>query len=185
VTIGTPPQPVAVQLDTGSTELWVNPTCASSQLPDYCNDLPRYVPGSSTSSNDTAYDFQVTYGSGDVTGKYHLDTMAAGPAVIASNYFGLATTSHIIPMGILGIGPFIYQYTGYYPFIFQLAHQGSIARAAYSLDLRAISDPAGSLTLGGMDTKKYSVILHRHLLCLILRPQTKYIAFGSTLRLWQ
>jgi hypothetical protein len=141
VTLGSNSQPVSVQLDTGSIELWVDPNCANSQLPAFCDTLPRYDPTTSSTSIEYVNVFEVTYGSGSVSGQYYQDTVSAGAASVPGEFFGVAATSETVAFGILGIGPA--PYIGYYPFIYSLANQGSIAKAAFSLDLRSIGDPEG------------------------------------------
>lgn len=75
VSIGTPPQLVDVQLDTGSSELWVDPYCAGSNDPTVCNALPRYDPATSSTAVDLDGTFQIQYGTGDVEGEYWSDTV--------------------------------------------------------------------------------------------------------------
>jgi hypothetical protein len=75
VSIGTPPQLVDVQLDTGSSELWVDPYCAGSYDPTVCNELPRYNPTTSSTAVDLAGTFDIQYGTGDVQGEYWSDTV--------------------------------------------------------------------------------------------------------------
>jgi hypothetical protein len=107
--------------------------------------LPRYNPATSTTSHELPPqgDFGVTYGSGSVVGEYYQDTVSAGAVSIPGSYFGVANTSTIVPFGILGIGPTFPQYIGYSPFIYALASQGTISKAAFALDLRSINDPQG------------------------------------------
>lgn len=40
---GTPGQLVPVKVDTGSSELWTNPTCSKSSAPDFCRVMPRFT----------------------------------------------------------------------------------------------------------------------------------------------
>jgi len=75
VTIGTPPQPIDVQLDTGSSELWVNPNCTGSYNPTVCNKLPRYDPTTSSTAADQNGTFEISYGTGNVAGEYWKDTV--------------------------------------------------------------------------------------------------------------
>jgi hypothetical protein len=75
VTIGTPPQTIDVSLDTGSSELWVNPNCAGSYNPTVCNELPRYDPATSSTAVDQDGTFDIAYGTGDVEGEYWKDTV--------------------------------------------------------------------------------------------------------------
>lgn len=75
VTIGTPPQIIDVSLDTGSSELWVNPYCAGSYNPTVCDALPRYDPTNSSTAVDQDTTFDISYGTGDVEGEYWRDTV--------------------------------------------------------------------------------------------------------------
>ncbi|KAF2668184.1 acid protease [Microthyrium microscopicum] len=154
LSLGSNSQSAMVQLDTGSVELWVDPICASSQSPDFCNALPRYDPTTSTTSHNLQTQFGIQYGSGSVQGTYYTDTVASGSASIPGLQFGVATQSDFLSFGILGLGPVIFP-APYEPFIYQLATQNTIASPAFSLDLRSINDPEGSIIFGGLDTMKY------------------------------
>jgi hypothetical protein len=81
VSIGTPPQPVVLALDTGSSETWVNPTCATASTPNQvteCNNSPRYDPSKSSSYSEGYLDFSLSYGKGSAYGEYALDTITIG-----------------------------------------------------------------------------------------------------------
>lgn len=78
VTIGTPPQPVWVDLDTGSSELWVDPDCANAYNPTFCNTVPRYDPSQSSTAVDQDATFEIQYGTGNVDGEYYKDTVGVG-----------------------------------------------------------------------------------------------------------
>lgn len=78
VEIGTPPQTVGLILDTGSFELWVNPSCKSSAMPDYCESFPRFDETKSSSFNDTGKLSLLTYGQGHAMVVYAKDVVSIG-----------------------------------------------------------------------------------------------------------
>jgi len=141
VTIGSNKQKVTVQLDTGSSELWVNPTCSTVQSPSnraYCNSIPRYVPGTSSKNLNTP--FVIHYGKGDTTGTYYTDDISIGSGSLKAQQFGVATRSVDLPFGILGVGPDTILFN--YPSLLRnLATQKQINSAAFSLDLHNPSSP--------------------------------------------
>lgn len=75
VSVGTPQQTIDVVLDTGSSELWVDPTCANSYNPARCDTLPRYDPNNSSTAVDEGQPFSIQYGTGATSGEYLLDTV--------------------------------------------------------------------------------------------------------------
>lgn len=67
-------QVVDVLIDTGSFELWVDPVCSKSNVPEYCAAFGRYDPAqSSTSRKIDGSGFAIKYGSGQVAGDYYKD----------------------------------------------------------------------------------------------------------------
>jgi hypothetical protein len=78
VEIGTPPQLVDVTLDTGSSDLWVDPECSASYSPSYCQSFPQYNPFTSQTYADTGVPFGIEYGTGSVNGEYVTDSVLLG-----------------------------------------------------------------------------------------------------------
>ncbi|KAK0114816.1 hypothetical protein ONS95_014296 [Cadophora gregata] len=161
--IGTPPQNLALSLDTGSSETWVNPQCSTAGPQaniDLCNSFPTYSPNASS----TALDFQqvttLSYGKGTANVDYYSDVFNLGGATVTGQQFGVATSSSDLPVGLMGVGPGI-ELTGYPIIIDTLATQGVTNSRAFSLDLRSYESPDGAIIFGGIDTAKYSGSLEK------------------------
>lgn len=78
VNIGSPPQSVFVQLDTGSFELWVNPDCSDYEAPTdlrFCRAVGFYDPTSSSSAVGLAGTKTLKYGIGSAHIQYVTDTI--------------------------------------------------------------------------------------------------------------
>jgi hypothetical protein len=81
VSIGTPPQPVSVALDTGSSDTWVDPTCSTSgpqSSIDLCNSFPVYNPTDSSTAIDIGLSMSLAYGLGTAEGEYFTDNFLVG-----------------------------------------------------------------------------------------------------------
>ncbi|ROW06659.1 hypothetical protein VPNG_06686 [Cytospora leucostoma] len=156
IEIGTPPQNITVLLDTGSPNLWVNPTCETAATPEICESYPQYnVTDSSTSEFKGTFGF-LHYGIGNATIDWFADTVRIGGLNISNQSFGLAFETYDINNGILGLSPNTNPNSSHYPFVLDsLVEQGLIDSRAFSLDLRDIDSPDGSIIFGGIDTGKY------------------------------
>jgi hypothetical protein len=161
--IGTPPQPVEVAIDTGSSDTWVNPTCsAADDATDaaLCSTLPVFDPKSSSTLVDTGTTFDLDYGSGNAQGEFYKDSWVLGGATITGQQFGVATSSTELPNGLMGVGPGV-ELTGYPTIIDTLVTEGFTQSRAFSLDLRGVDTPTGSIIFGGVDTTKYTGALEK------------------------
>jgi hypothetical protein len=76
--IGTPGQPVTVIIDTGSSDLWVNPVCETSGQPSFCSSFPQYDYTASSTLQDTGAADMLSYGKGNVTLEYVTDLVSIG-----------------------------------------------------------------------------------------------------------
>ncbi|KAF3057013.1 putative aspartic-type endopeptidase OPSB [Trichoderma lentiforme] len=157
--IGTPPQTVYAQIDTGSFELWVNPDCSNVQTSDqrFCRAIGFYDPKSSSTSFVTGSAAQLRYGIGSANVSYVQDSIALpGSATMKDVQFGVADASVDEFSGILGIGAGEGVNTLYPNFIDELAKQGVTKTKAFSLALGSKTEEEGVIIFGGVDTGKFS-----------------------------
>ncbi|KAI0201801.1 aspartic peptidase domain-containing protein [Astrocystis sublimbata] len=163
VAIGTPPQPVTLILDTGSSDVWVLDTnadlCASRTLQSYYGTcLATFEPGDSSTFkvvDRDAFSIQYLDGSG-AEGDYVKDTLHIAGTSIEALQVGLAENS-TINSGLLGIG-FNTNVAASepYPNIIDLfVEQDLIGIRAYSLYLDDLHAETGTVLFGGIDTKKF------------------------------
>ncbi|KAG8529547.1 uncharacterized protein KY384_006184 [Bacidia gigantensis] len=167
ITIGTPPQKFSVQIDTGSSDLWVpsvdSVTCQTNQ--EGCQTFGAFDYSSSSSAKTVAKDaFQISYQDNSaVTGDYINETVTVGQAEVKQLTMGLATDADRA-LGILGIGYGAGETAAanvdsslVYPNIVQqLSDQGIIGSTAYSLWLNDLESLSGNILFGGVDTAKYT-----------------------------
>ncbi|RYC56307.1 hypothetical protein CHU98_g9898 [Xylaria longipes] len=159
--IGTPPQPVFVQLDTGSFELWVNPNCATLQGTSdvrFCRAVGHYDPSSSSTAVELAATKTLRYGIGSANIQYVVDTigLAGTDALLQDVQFGVAADTVDEFSGILGIGYGENVTILYKNLVDQLADQGVISTKAFSLALGSKSEQEGAIIFGGLDTSKFT-----------------------------
>ncbi|KAG5355177.1 Acid protease [Yarrowia sp. B02] len=157
ITIGTPPQQFTVDLDTGSSDLWVAADGSKG----------AYNPKKSSTYQDYKPGFGISYGDGShASGDWVKDTVTFGGASVPQFVFAAASSVNS-ELQIFGIG-----YTGneasnyqseqngqtfqYDNFPIRLAKDGVIDTPAYSLFLDSLDSSTGSVLFGGVDTSKFS-----------------------------
>ncbi|KAJ0107687.1 hypothetical protein J7T55_010293 [Diaporthe amygdali] len=158
--IGSPAQPVYVQLDTGSFELWVNPTCTTLDVSDqqFCNAVGFYDTTKSTTAVNLQSTKTLNYGIGSANITYFKDSIALPGAATAMSavQFGVATSSKSQFSGILGIGYGLGLTTRYPNFVDELARQNQTKVKAYSVALGSKDEGEGVIVFGGVDTSKFA-----------------------------
>ncbi|GAW23308.1 hypothetical protein ANO14919_128640 [Xylariales sp. No.14919] len=163
VALGTPPQPVTLILDTGSSDVWVLDAdadlCQSRTLQLYYGTcLATY-----DHTNSSTYEivdrnaFSISYldGSG-AEGDYIKDTFHIAGTSIKALQVGLAENS-TINSGLLGIGfnTNVAADEPYRNIIDLFVDQNLIDTQAYSLYLDDLRAETGTVLFGGIDTKKF------------------------------
>ncbi|KAL2128651.1 hypothetical protein VTI74DRAFT_8897 [Chaetomium olivicolor] len=160
LSIGTPPQPVFVQLDTGSFELWVNPDCSKVSGPDaaFCQRVGQYDTTKSSTATALGTTRTLRYGIGSANISYFTDTvtLAGSPTALKGVQFGVATASEDAFSGILGIGYGQGIGTKYLNFVDQLKAQNATRVKAYTLALGSKDAQEGVIVFGGVDTSKFA-----------------------------
>ncbi|KAF4511176.1 hypothetical protein G6O67_002996 [Ophiocordyceps sinensis] len=155
VKLGTPSQAVKVNFDTGSDELWVNPTCSKSTDPGFCQNFGRF--NGSQTFVDVKRNSTINYGTGFANLEYGYDYVQIGSSKLSQQLLGVATNSEFAVTGILGAGPNLDGWDSHYPTVIDnLAMQGFTQSRAFSLDIRSLESNRGSVVFGGLDTKKFS-----------------------------
>lgn len=155
--IGTPGDEVSVVFDTGSSVLWVNPSCSNATKTAQCESFGRFSKSSTLQNLNTTGG--VKYGTGYVKYDYVNDYVTLGSAKISQQVFGLATESSQVNYGIMGAGPSLFGFESNGYVIDSLAKQGFTKSRAFGVDLKGIESPRGSVVFGGVDTKKFRGVL--------------------------
>ncbi|KAK5102046.1 hypothetical protein LTS08_004506 [Lithohypha guttulata] len=183
ITIGTPGQGIGLQLDTGSSDLWVaasDSDVCSLGYP-FCSYYGSYdAANSSTFRNITDFgDFYISYVDGTaIQGIYFNDTINIEGTDITGATMALAESADR-DIGIMGIGftenessntinrddPFTYPTV-----LDNMIAQGHINSRSYALWLDDLNDPAstGTILFGGLDIEKYE----GSLVSLPIQPDT-------------
>ncbi|RDA89347.1 putative aspartyl protease [Ophiocordyceps camponoti-leonardi (nom. inval.)] len=172
VDIGSPPQRVTVLVDTGSSELWVNPDCSTAPTEDQqrqCDSFGRYDPSQSqTPAQGPLGSEDIKYGDPSdastqtsVTIQYYRDTVSLGGAHIANQTLGVVDRSRGQTQGILGLAPTLRGPSPYSLVLSSMASQGLIHGRVFSLDLRRAGDASGAVVYGGVDRGRFSGSLER------------------------
>ncbi|SPN99786.1 uncharacterized protein DNG_02638 [Cephalotrichum gorgonifer] len=165
--MGTPAQKVKVVVDTGSSELWVNPDCSkasSEPQQEECIDNGSYDPSGSSTARISNRMKALKYGLGKATIRYVEDDIALpnSDVDLSGVRFGVATESDYVSHGILGLSFGNGLNLEYNSFIDELVDQKIVDSRTVSIALgtKDEQDHSGLITFGGVDTKKFIGDLH-------------------------
>jgi len=160
IQLGTPGQKFNVIFDTGSSDLWV----ASSSCDSSCGRHAKYNSAKSSTyqANGTAFD--ITYGSGPVSGYESVDILQTGGLNLKDMEFAEVTDATGLGLaykigkfdGILGLA-FPILSVNKVPTMFEcMVQQGLVDKAEFSFYLGKESGEKGELLLGGTDSDYYT-----------------------------
>lgn len=165
VSIGTPAQTLALQIDTGSSDLWVNVATSEEceSKGDPCSVAGTYAANSSSSYEYVNSLFNITYvDSSGAAGDYATDTVVIGGSTISAQQFGIGYSSSS-ENGVMGVGyadneacdavPGCTQYSNVPQ---RMVQSGLINSNAYSLWLNDLDASTGSILFGGVNSDKYT-----------------------------
>ena len=176
ISIGTPPQNLSVQLDTGSSDLWIPATYSNICQQPSCDAWGSFDLRKSKTFHqlDDLGRFDISYEDGSrYSGAYFSDDLVIGDRSLtdvtmaladeAANLVqdGLATDNN----GLMGIGFDTNEARvdqgdkAYLGVLSQLKKQGLIRTLSYSLWLDDKDSQIGSVLFGGVDTSKYTAPL--------------------------
>lgn len=164
VTVGTPPQPFSLQLDTGSSDIWFPADNADicQQDADNCPFGTYDAGSSSTYADPNLPEFQIQYVDGtQIAGAYLTDVLNLGGIQLTNMTMAAALQANTRGIGIMGIGfesgessATLNGFT--YPNVINvMKNEGRINSLAYSLWLDDLDSNTGVILFGGVDTNKY------------------------------
>lgn len=159
--VGSKKQSVGVNVDTGSSDLWI----PNDSAPKAIKTLGYYSPSSSSTFQQLGIPFDIGYSdTTTASGTFVRDTVGFGNTVSIKNYqFASVGDTNVTTSGILGLGlypleaPVNYGYgIPYVNFPLALKQSGYISTAAYSVYLSSPQSSSGSIIFGGKDLSKIS-----------------------------
>ena len=166
ITIGTPPQTVSVNFDTGSSDLVVNSPSTAFCKSGGCIFGAYDTNKSSTAtlvSKDLGQPVPISYLVGEAQGDWFTDDVEIAGQSISNFTVGVADLTSTLPQNILGMG---YPAGGTNPANQSTAgamvKAGLIKSASFSVYLNSLASSLGSVLFGGVDTSKFLGALHSY-----------------------
>lgn len=156
ISVGEPAQHFMVQVDTGSSDLWI-----PSKMIQFA--------GYNTTASDTFWylggGFKINYIRHHVNGFWALESVGlpAANVIVTKQQIAIATEAPGSKMGIFGIGPREGESSEkpYPSFIDNLHKQGVISRRAFSMYLGDRESSTGMILFGGTDRSRYKSLARR------------------------
>ncbi|OCH83935.1 acid protease [Obba rivulosa] len=162
LTIGTPGQSFLVDMDTGSSDLWVPSSSCRS-----CSGKRTYNPSSSSTSQKESGTFEIEYGDGSTaSGPIYTDTVTMAGVEATGQYLSAVTSessefSEDPADGLIGLAFPAISNLGHNPFFVTATNQGSVSEGVFAFKL---ASSGSELYLGGTDTSLYSGSIEYHTL---------------------
>lgn len=161
ITIGTPPQNFSVVFDTGSSNLWV-PSAECSWTNFACWIHNKYHSSKSTTYVKDGREFALQYGTGSLKGHLSQDTVNVAGLPVSEAIFGEAIDEPGITFvmakmdGILGLAYPTIAVDQVKPWFNQAVDQGVVPAAQFAFYLSRNVGESGELTLGGVNTDRFT-----------------------------
>ncbi|KAF7365422.1 Acid protease [Mycena venus] len=155
ITVGTPPQTLTVDFDTGSSDTFLPAVGCDAT----CDGHTLYDPAASSTAVNTTDPFFLQFGAGNATGFVFTDTVtiagltAQSQAVGASNHYSVEfEVDNFPPDGLVGMAFPALAVFGDNPLFTTLADQGTVP-PVFGVKL---ADTGSELFLGGVDTALFT-----------------------------
>ncbi|KAH9945288.1 acid protease [Epithele typhae] len=164
VQMGTPPQDYRLLMDSGSADLWVAGESCQSEGGGTCGPHTTLGTTSSSSFKDSGKAFEVTYGTGHVTGTIVTDDITVAGLTLSAHSFGAAATESTdfsdssVPFdGLMGLAQSTLSNQQVLTPVESMAKAGLITDAITSYKISRVSDGTndGEITFGGLDETKF------------------------------
>jgi len=163
IQMGTPPQDFLILMDSGSADLWVGSEDCQSDGGG-CGNHKFLGNQSSSSFVDTGKTFEVTYGTGEVSGDIVQDDITIAGLTLNAHTFGVATSetddfsSDDTPFdGLMGLAQSSLSEQDTPTPIESLASAGLVPDSIVSYKISRLADDKndGEITFGALDTTKF------------------------------
>lgn len=153
---GTPSQTFEVIFDTGSSDLWVPGADCSA-----CGSHSEFDTSVSTTYVSSSTVFDITYGSGSVSGMQAYDTVTIGGLSVTDQEFALVNTvfngySSGKFDGLLGLGYETLSVNHATTVLDNMYNEGVISEKVFSFKLGDSDGEDGELLFGGIDSALYT-----------------------------
>jgi hypothetical protein len=164
VQMGTPPQNFLILMDSGSADLWVASEACQSTAGGDCGNHQTLGSQSSSSFQASNTPFQVTYGTGAVSGAIIQDDISIAGLTLKAHTFGVTTqetpdfSADTVPFdGLMGLAQSTLSEQKTATPIEALASQGLVPAAITSYKISRALDAKndGEITFGALDQTKF------------------------------
>jgi len=161
IQIGSNHKPFRMLIDSGSADTWV----ASSSCTECGNDHQRLGPDASSTFSSTGNKFQITYGTGSVSGVLGHDDVTIAGLKLRNHTLGIATdqsrdfTDPSVPFdGLMGLARSQLSNAGTPTPIDALFASGQVSAPVMGYRLGRVADGRndGEVTFGGVDKQRFS-----------------------------